>query len=568
MLLSRFWMLLLAALAGAGIAIASVATSLYDEREEDTVRLLLVRDRAELEMTLRIQARAQIDAIAPLAAHGDVRSALREASARAAGAAVPEEAATRLRARLGELNTQLRGLAGDLVFGVDRDGIIVAQVGGSAPPHGAGLGAFPLVRAALEGNVRDDVWVYNAEVFRMAARPVVESGQFVGAVVHGMRIDDELCQTLVENRIRGASLAFFFHEQLFASAVPDAPPGAPRREDFAGPLAAVLASESFLAGEASEPQALEGGGLGLYSAVVGEAAGAQVGYAIARPVPRLAGPLAIVELASSDDWNAAPWTMIVPAALVLFFLGLLFTYLEHTRPLRRFEEAADKLGKRELDRFMPPDFGGALRTAARSVNAALDKVQESGGGPPRRRAENLDEILGRADTGSSASFFGFAGEAKKDEAPAGPPTPPAPAPPKPPSGPIASAPRGAPAAPPRAPSPPSPPAPPSAPATPPEPSGAEEGTTTVSRVPDELLRASQVSASVDEETHFQETFQQFLETKRQCGEPVAGLTYDKFVVTLRKNKEQIVAKHGGSQVRFTVYVKDGKAALKARPLAG
>lgn len=54
--------------------------------------------------------------------------------------------------------------------------------------------------------------------------------------------------------------------------------------------------------------------------------------------------------------------------------------------------------------------------------------------------------------------------------------------------------------------------------------------------------------------------------KEQCGEPTKGLTYDKFVVTLRKNKEQIVSKHGAANVRFTVYVKDGKAALKATPV--
>lgn len=93
----------------------------------------------------------------------------------------------------------------------------------------------------------------------------------------------------------------------------------------------------------------------------------------------------------------------------------------------------------------------------------------------------------------------------------------------------------------------------------------DDGATMVARVPDELLRKSQSDAGA-EEAHFKEVFQQFLETKRSCGEAVAGLTYEKFVVTLRKNKEQIIAKHGAAKVRFTVYVKEGKAALKATPL--
>jgi sRNA-binding regulator protein Hfq len=89
----------------------------------------------------------------------------------------------------------------------------------------------------------------------------------------------------------------------------------------------------------------------------------------------------------------------------------------------------------------------------------------------------------------------------------------------------------------------------------------------VSRLPAAVLPTPAAGAGGEEEAHFQEVFQQFLETKRQCGEPVVGLTFEKFVVTLRKNKEQIVAKHGAAQVRFTVYVKDGKAALKARPIS-
>jgi hypothetical protein len=52
----------------------------------------------------------------------------------------------------------------------------------------------------------------------------------------------------------------------------------------------------------------------------------------------------------------------------------------------------------------------------------------------------------------------------------------------------------------------------------------------------------------------------------QCGEPTAGLTYEKFQGTLEKNKAAILARHPADRVRFTVYVKDGKAALKASPV--
>jgi hypothetical protein len=98
----------------------------------------------------------------------------------------------------------------------------------------------------------------------------------------------------------------------------------------------------------------------------------------------------------------------------------------------------------------------------------------------------------------------------------------------------------------------------------------EEGQTMVSRVPEELIKQSATGAFAaiagTDEAHFKETYQQFIATKQQCGEPLAGLTYEKFKETLRKNQEKIQQVHGTSKVRFTVYVKDGKAALKATPI--
>jgi hypothetical protein len=70
----------------------------------------------------------------------------------------------------------------------------------------------------------------------------------------------------------------------------------------------------------------------------------------------------------------------------------------------------------------------------------------------------------------------------------------------------------------------------------------------------------------DEDTHFQETFRDFLSTRQKCGEANDGMTYDKFAAKLRKNKDQLVAKYNCRTVRFQVYVKDGKAALKATPV--
>jgi hypothetical protein len=78
--------------------------------------------------------------------------------------------------------------------------------------------------------------------------------------------------------------------------------------------------------------------------------------------------------------------------------------------------------------------------------------------------------------------------------------------------------------------------------------------------------AAAAAPEVDEETHWQQVFQEFVRTRASCGEPSEGLTYDKFRQKLEGNKAQLAAKYGCKTVRFQVYVKDGKAALKATPV--
>lgn len=116
--------------------------------------------------------------------------------------------------------------------------------------------------------------------------------------------------------------------------------------------------------------------------------------------------------------------------------------------------------------------------------------------------------------------------------------------------------------------------------------------TRVATIPQELLQASQrgqkenpmvaapriasplprvpavaVQPSVStEDQHFHEVYRDFVAAREKCGEPADGLTYDKFSQKLKKNREALMAKHACRTVRFQVYVKEGKAALKATPI--
>jgi len=68
------------------------------------------------------------------------------------------------------------------------------------------------------------------------------------------------------------------------------------------------------------------------------------------------------------------------------------------------------------------------------------------------------------------------------------------------------------------------------------------------------------------DAYFQQVYDQFVSVKKSCGENTSGLTFQKFAEKLVKNRDDLKMKTGCREVRFTVYVKDGKAALKATPV--
>ena len=81
-----------------------------------------------------------------------------------------------------------------------------------------------------------------------------------------------------------------------------------------------------------------------------------------------------------------------------------------------------------------------------------------------------------------------------------------------------------------------------------------------------MPKVAAVAPVDDEEQHFRDTFRDFVATREKCGEPADGLPYEKFRAKLVKDKEARMAKYNARTVRFQVYVKDGKAALKAVPV--
>jgi uncharacterized protein len=95
-----------------------------------------------------------------------------------------------------------------------------------------------------------------------------------------------------------------------------------------------------------------------------------------------------------------------------------------------------------------------------------------------------------------------------------------------------------------------------------------EDRTVVAQVPSELLSAAapQQNVSADEDAHYRDVYQDFIRMRQRCGEDTDQLTYDRFVAKLMKNRQQIIDKYNSRSVRFQVYEKQGKAALRAVPV--
>ncbi len=525
-----------------------LAQGIINTKATDAVSDELRRDRVELDALLRLEARARLDRIGFITVDNKLGALLKQATG------VSDE--KQLAKLSGDTKDVLRGhvarmveaagdsakeadLAPDIGFALDADGRVIAQLGPlEVNPPGASLATYPLVDRALHGYLRDDVWVYDRRVYRMAARPVLYGGEYVGAIMHGYKFDNAFAEKLSQ-ALGGSTLAFFYGTNVLASFAPAE--GGAAIAELSAPLTQALADEHLKNGEATLPQALQSGGRAVYSLIVGGGALANVGYAIARPLHLVASPLEPLQKASSQDVQALPLPILGGVAFAAALLGLLFVYLERDQPYKKLLAKIEEISKGERDRLLVTEWRGLYRKLTDQINQAIDKSVEKAAelAPTSKKKANLDEILGPTPQSSVEPYFGFADHAGAASAPAAPPAP---------------APRSAPNPPPRA--APAMPTPKLATATP-------AATPATMSMP---VSPAADGAEFDEAAHFREVYEQYVAQRRDCGEATEGLSYEKFEGTLIKTRDQVLAKHPAKAVRFTVYVKEGKAALKASPL--
>lgn len=586
MILSRIWYVILALFLAAAYYIVALAVGQYNRRNEAAMEETVKADSQVVSWALQIDARRRLDNLLLPAVDPAVAKAVRSANGKdAIPAAARGEGAKALAAFNDTLPPDYRN---DALFIADREGRLVAQVGYDAVnafPEFE-LGGYPAVFDALHGFLRDDTWVWGGKIARVVARPIEdEVGQPpLGAVVAIRWVDNSFAKEI--GRRARTNIAFFALGQRVASAATTEGFDERTLEALGSDLSAVMEDEGFKETGRTDVRRLGNEGGALFARIPGEAGELGAGFAVARSKVAIDSPMGFISGADdTDKKNVKLWLVLVIAGAASV-LGLLFSWLEHSMPMRELRRQAAKLKAGQLDVFQLPRFRGGYRPIAADINAGIERVVEKGGGAARKPAD-LESILGPVPAQPSMSAFSF----PLDDAPSAPELPRANGAGPPPPAPSAAASR------PGAPPPPSGARPPGAPplarpvvgappqtdpllpspgpaafaAPPPFPGAAmddEDEQTRVATPPSDLISASagQLAAPGDPSDEWRQVYDDFLRTKRECGEPTEGLSYEKFQHTLKKNRDALIERHGCKHVRFSVYVKEGRASLKATPV--
>ncbi len=587
MFLSKIWFFLIALAAAIGLTVALVMPRPAQRALENEEHNRLAIACNVVDILLADDARNRVELASSFARSPEIVGALESAS----NADKLDESRMKQVREAGEkIMNGIQGHKPDFAMLIDRRGRVVARVKLDSDDFGDVVAGRPLVDDALAGYLRDDLWAQNGTMYFVSAAPVIKRDppvSYAGAIVLGHKVTNDLAAKLVSSL--AVDVGFSLGNDDVAGS-----------KSFALDHAPLLAAVKSLTGadvthdcQDSHPLEIRSGAED-FSAVVarlpGEAMGRQAYYTVLIKKPEARGFMGTLGVVSRGDlsFKSFPWILVGGGFIVALALGIAFMWIESDRPLRRLANDAVRLAKNESERLSEDAHGGKFGSIARSVNIHIDKL----GRDAKSARTNLDQLLGPAPEGSLGTIDLLAGALPAARpggtAPAAAPPPsdfkfhdpgPAPAPARPTPAPIAAPPRAPTPAPVARPSTPRPGTPPPSPmATPPRgtptpaPMATPQGSTQPLSLEDDILGpgeatpppASPTAPAVD--PYFKQVYDQFLSVKKSCGEPTGGLTYQKFAEKLVKNRDDLMAKTSCREVRFTVYVKDGKAALKATPV--
>ncbi|HJX62925.1 MAG TPA: MXAN_5187 family protein [Polyangia bacterium] len=606
MFLSKIWFVLVALLAGVAVTAAFVAPRPADRRIEQLEGQRLDRAQYAAEQMLKNDARRWIDYVAKLGRDSHLTEAL-DSSSRGAGE--PKALHETVRSRLKVLVPDRAGIGVESLIAVDNKGRVVARVGDDEGEYGESLAGAEVVGDALRGYLSDDVWGAAGRLRRVGAAPVTSKSRdrIVGAVVVAVDAGKHLADMWKRNL--GVDVAIVLGRNVVSSTLPEALLGQLPEliEQHATEIANHKRTRPLILYMGNERMLL------IAAPFVGEASEQRAYYVLLNKQSPGSDPWVLLSNASSDDlrWGHFPWLPLAFGILAMIGIGLLLQRTEVEGPIRRLRTEVHSLARNEIQKIDDTKYGGKLGGVARDINATVERFTHAAPAKSEMAKKDIAAILDRGGSADGQSF---------DVSRPKPATPPTPAP-NPAS--VAASLFGAPKLPPSVGVTPTPVSVPSLPAPSPQAKAAATGSVnrtlmlpnlrspveatssnsgefaavsasalieapsppplrrdvTPPPVPTSTAFAAPRAASVatsqpsvplapadEDSVHFQQVFEEYIALRIKCGESASSVAADKFFAKLRSNREQLVAKYNCRSARFSVYVKDGKAAIKATPV--
>jgi len=546
MVLSRFWYVLLGLFLGLAVFLLSIATSMYNRAGARAMGEALSSDSQVVAWYLRDDARQRSGRLIQFGVDPDIAKYLQKSTD--SEAKVPEDAREKLLSALKKVNASIpKDEQFDAVFAVDQAGRVVAHLGyeQASGLSDFELGGYPVVADALRGYVRDDTLILD-RIYRVVARPVeLDMGALPAGAIIGARIVDDRFARELSSRT-GSAIAFYANGERASSGAPEGF-AVGNLDQIVGDMASLEQDPEYKDKGRSKVRTI-GGMLGVqYSRLPGEAWQLGGGFAVARLPVAVDGLFGFFKTADDKDKQQAKLPIAILVAVAAAAIGILFSVLEHTRPIAIFKNEAQRLAKGQTDQLQPSRFRGVFRKIASDLNDGMDQVLAKGGGP-RRGPADMKQVLGNIPDQPQMSAFSFPGDPSSMPQPSS-----------------AQAPRSVPNAP-ANPKLPRPPGRPGSPAGSLDSTMSSEDSSVARRLPTPPMRGGSDHGAAAELAEWHAVFQDFVSLKQQCGESIDGFSYEKFELTLKKKNEELLTRHGAKRVKFSVYVKEGKAALKASPI--
>lgn len=612
--LTKLWLLLLSLLCGLAALLVVALDPELQRREVASQSQAVARAQKISSQFLENQAHQLVQAAVQMSGDAVLQVSLSELARGQGELPLLHETAQ------GALRRLVAPLSLSLALVTDARGHVLSRVGQDEAVYGDPLDGLPAIEAALRGYRLDDLWLFGGALYRIAAVPIIASPanvtaggreRYVGALLIGRVLGGELLAQLsqltgVEGAVIGSRRILASNLSAAAGSVFVSQPGSGialsnealllLRRSLPAEDAVARDGDRWLAfvdlpGTAgtrgvpgklqNAPSPSEGTAGASPSALLvlsGQAGGGRVLPVVLRAALR--NGLAPISLA-----------VLLGAVLLLYVLGLGVVGSE-----ARLLAPSQSSRRRAADprSSSPP-------VAQPKVSASSPAAEVASEPPPAAPASAFSPVAAAAEALAAATL-----STAPPPAAALPESPPSSASPRPGSLPSALSPRVTP--PPLAshltPLPPYGPAPGSAddPATPlppplparsdwgppdeavsapryagaseydPDLAAAEFAETRAAALPqpssnfEPTVVASSPNGATDPDVTFYQVFQDYVQARERCRESVEGLSYEQFRRRLSDSRASIIREHGCLSVEFHVYVKDGRAALKAIPI--